>query len=316
MPSHKPKPPLALILMGPTAVGKSYLALELAKRLPLEIVSVDSAMVYRGMDIGTSKPSAVELKAVPHHLIDLCDPSESYSAARFVEDALKAMQDISQRGRIPLLVGGTMFYFLALIQGLSPLPSADLALRDALSAEAEALGWPALHQRLERINPKAAARIHPHDGQRIQRALEIDTLTKCHSTPLGPGGEGKTSLDNYQVLSFARLQPNRRLLHQTIADRFQAMLDQGLVAEVQSLWCRPDLKPSMPSMRAVGYRQIMGYLAENYDYQTMVQKSIAATRQLAKRQIGWMRQFPGLIPLEDTHLASLQTMLDFLPEDY
>ncbi len=306
--------------MGPTAVGKSHLALELAQHLPVEIISVDSAIVYRGMDIGTSKPTAMERKAVPHHLIDIRDPTEVYSAAAFVQDALVAMQAIRERGNIPLLVGGTIFYFRALMQGLSPLPSADPFLRAALTAEAERLGWPALHQRLALIDPEAALRIHPQDGQRIQRALEVYTLTQknlstlCAEQPSKPQGGDALSAHGYRLLSFARMQPDRRILHQHIAERFHAMLEQGLVAEVEALWQRYDLTPTMPSMRAVGYRQIKAYLAGDLNYQTMTEQAIAATRQLAKRQISWIKQMPQIIPLENTHLVSLQTLLDCVVE--
>jgi len=306
--------------MGPTAVGKSHLALELAQLLPLEIISVDSAIVYRGMDIGTSKPSAAERKAVPHHLIDIRDPTEVYSAAAFVQDALVAMRAIRERGNIPLLVGGTIFYFRAFMQGLSPLPSADPVLRAVLTAEADRLGWPALHQRLALIDPEAALRIHPQDGQRIQRALEVYTLTQknlstlCAEQPSKPQGLDALCAHGYRILSFARMQPDRRLLHQHIAERFHAMLEQGLVAEVEALWKHYDLTPDMPSMRAVGYRQIKAYLAGNTNEQTMTEQAIAATRQLAKRQISWMRQMSQIHVLENTHLASKQTMLDCVVE--
>ncbi len=312
--------PLAILLMGPTAVGKSHLALELAQHLPLEIISVDSAIVYRGMDIGTSKPSAAERKAVPHHLIDIRDPVDAYSAAAFVQDALVAMRAISERGNIPLLVGGTIFYFRALMHGLSPLPSADHVLRAALTAEADRLGWPVLHQRLALIDPQAAQRIHPQDGQRIQRALEVYTLTQknlstlCAEQPSKPQGLDALGAHGYRILSFARMQPDRRILHQHIAERFHAMLEQGLVAEVEALWQRYDLTLSMPSMRAVGYRQIKAYLAGDTNYHTMTEQAIAATRQLAKRQISWIKQMPQIIPLENTHLVSLQTLLDCVVE--
>ncbi|MBP6103586.1 MAG: tRNA (adenosine(37)-N6)-dimethylallyltransferase MiaA [Gammaproteobacteria bacterium] len=320
MPTHTQHLPLAILLMGPTAVGKSHLALELAQHLPLEIISVDSAIVYRGMDIGTSKPSAAERKAVPHHLIDIRDPTEVYSAAAFVQDALVAMRAISERGNIPLLVGGTIFYFRALMQGLSPLPSADPVLRAALTAEADRLGWPALHQRLALIDPQAAQRIHPQDRQRIQRALEVYTLTQkslstlCAEQPSKPQGVDALCAHGYRMLSFARMQPDRRILHQHIAERFHAMLEQGLVAEVEALWQHYDLTPSMPSMRAVGYRQIKAYLDGDTNAQTMTEQAMAATRQLAKRQISWITQMPQIQVLENTHLASKQTMLDCVVE--
>lgn len=300
----------AIFLMGPTAVGKTQLALEIAEHLPVEIVSVDSALVYRGMDIGTSKPTTVELQKTPHHLIDICDPSEVYSAARFVEDALQCMNQIRARKRIPLLVGGTSFYFKALREGLSPLPSADPEIRARLLLAAEQQGWGALYQRLSEVDPKSAARIHANDTQRIQRALEIYEL--CHkplSDLIAVAGTQRV-IDDYQVVAFARLPQSRALLHEQIKQRFQAMLKAGFVDEVKALWKGGDLDLSLPSMRAVGYRQIGLYLAQVYDYSTMVQEALVATRRLAKHQLTWIRQTPNLTLLENTHSASLNTMLD------
>lgn len=321
MLKNKHHRPLALFLIGPTAVGKSRLAFEFAQRLPVEIISIDSAMVYRGMDIGSAKPSPAELGAVPHHLIDIRDPQDAYSAAAFVQDARVCMQAISERGHIPLLVGGTLFYFRALTQGLSELPSADPVLRAALSAEAAQRGWPAMHQRLALIDPQAGRRIHPHDSQRIQRALEVYGLSQrnlsslCAAQPMKSGSVLAACLEDYHIMGFARMQPDRAALHRAIEARFHSMLEQGLVAEVERLLQNDALTPTMPSMRAVGYRQISSYLAGECDYQTMIDRALAATRQLAKRQISWMKQSPWLIPLENTHLASLQTMLDSVPED-
>ena len=301
----------AIFLMGPTAVGKTQLALEIADHLPVEIVSVDSALVYRGMDIGTSKPTPVQLQQTPHHLIDICDPSEAYSAARFVEDAVQCMHQIRMRKRIPLLVGGTAFYFKALREGLSPLPPANLEIRARLLLEAETQGWGALHQRLSEIDPQSAARIHSNDTQRIQRALEVYEL--CHkslSDFFEESGAHNLLAEDYQIMAFARLPASRACLHEHIEQRFHAMLKAGFVDEVKALWKRGDLDLSMPSMRAVGYRQIGLYLSQVYDYQTMVQKAIVATRRLAKHQLTWIRQTPKLTVLENTHLASLKTMLD------
>ncbi len=320
--------------MGPTASGKTALALDMAQHLDVEIISVDSALVYRGMDIGTNKPSLAELQQVPHHLIDICDPSEAYSAARFACDALSLMQGIQARGRIPLLVGGTMFYFRALTMGLDVLPAADPVLRSEITAIAQHLGWPALHERLAKLDPQAALRMHPHDGQRIQRALEIHMLQYPQGTrdrvqnagmQISRNADLKTaqdsgvqqpqdaclqSIQHYHILAFAKMVPDRRLLHQLIEARFYSMLAQGLVAEVEALWARGDLRMDMPSMRAVGYRQIVSYLQGIDSYEVMIQKALAATRQLAKRQCTWIRAMPEVMHLENTHLASLKTMLN------
>lgn len=280
--------PLAILLMGPTASGKTDLAVDLVARLPCDIVSVDSAMVYRGMDIGTAKPDAATLALAPHRLIDCCDPADAYSAARFREDALRDMAAITASGRIPLLVGGTMLYFRALQQGLSPLPSADPQTRRRIEGQAASQGWAALHRRLAEIDPQAAALIHPNDPQRIGRALEVFALTGRPLTELQREGAGHTPLP-YRLLKLVRAPAQRATLHARIERRFHAMLEAGLEAEVRALLARGDLTPDLPSMRCVGYRQVLKYLAGEYKYPIMVERGIIATRQLAKRQWTWLR---------------------------
>ena len=284
--------PLAILLMGPTASGKTELAVELSERLPCDIVSVDSAMVYRGMDIGTAKPDAATLARAPHRLIDCCDPSEAYSAARFRDDALREMAAITAAGRIPLLVGGTMLYFRALQHGLSPLPSADPQTRLRLEEQAQAIGWQAMHRRLAEVDPKAAAQIHPNDPQRIGRALEVFELTGRPLTELQREGAGLHVLP-YRLLKLVRAPDDRAVLHERIERRFHAMLAAGFEAEVRGLLARGDLSPDLPSMRCVGYRQLLKYFSGEYKYPVMVQRGIIATRQLAKRQWTWLRSERG-----------------------
>ena len=305
--------PSAIFLMGPTASGKTDLAIELYERLPalgwpVELVSVDSALVYRGMDIGTAKPEPELLARAPHHLIDVCDPAEAYSAARFVDDALRLTREIRARGRFPLFVGGTMLYFRALEFGLSDLPSADEGVRATLLAEAERVGWEALHRRLQSIDPIAAARIHPNDPQRLQRALEVHILTGQTLTELQGSGQAFP----YPLLRLAIAPRDRAVLHERIALRFRRMLEQGFLAEVETLYRRGDLDPEMPSIRAVGYRQAWAYLAGEYDYPTMVEKGIAATRQLAKRQHTWLRSWADVHWLESGSPDLLGTVLKIL----
>ncbi len=273
--------------MGPTASGKTGIAVELAQRLPCEIISVDSAMVYRGMDIGTAKPDAETLAAAPHRLIDICDPQESYSAARFREDALREMAAIVAAGRIPLLVGGTMLYFRALEQGLSALPAADEAIRARLEAEAAEKGWNWMHQRLQVVDPLAAARIHPNDPQRIQRALEVFEASGRTLSELTAAG-GRAPFP-YRLIKMGLLFEARDELHRRIAVRFDDMLRQGFLAEVEALFRRGDLHPALPAMRAVGYRQLWSFLAGETDYQEAQRRAVIATRQLAKRQMTWLR---------------------------
>ncbi len=289
--------PLAVFLMGPTASGKTDLAVRLVEELPCEIISVDSALVYRGLDIGSAKPGPQVLQRAPHRLIDICDPSEAYSAARFRQDALAAMADISGRGRVPLLVGGTMLYFRALELGLSRLPEADPVVRARLEREAAVQGWAALHRRLAALDAEAAARIHPNDPQRIQRALEVHALTGRPLSEL-QGREESEALP-YRLLKLARAPAERALLHRRIERRFARMLEQGLEQEVRALLARGDLGAATPALRAVGYRQVVGYLLGEYDHEEMIRRAAAATRQLAKRQLTWLRADPELVWILD-----------------
>lgn len=283
--------PKAIFLMGPTASGKTALAINLRKTLPVELISVDSALIYKGMDIGTAKPSAQELAEAPHRLLDILDPAEAYSAADFRRDALKAMAEITAAGRIPLLVGGTMLYFKALLEGLSPLPSANPAIRAQIEQQAAEQGWETLHRQLQDIDPVAASRIHPNDPQRLSRALEVfiisgKTLTELTQT----SGEALP----YQVHQFAIAPASRELLHQRIEQRFHQMLASGFEAEVRALFARGDLHTDLPSIRCVGYRQMWSYLSGEIPFDDMVYRGICATRQLAKRQITWLRGWEGV----------------------
>lgn len=295
--------------MGPTASGKTALATALHARLPVDIVSVDASQVYRGMDIGTAKPSPAELLRVPHRLIDIRDPAQAYSAAEFCVDARREIGAIHAAGRLPLLVGGTMFYFRALEQGLSALPSANPSIRTRLSREAEQEGWPALHARLARQDPASAARIKPTDAQRIQRALEVVELTGLPVSQIPPEA---ARLPIYRFIKMAIYPAERHILHQQIAQRYQAMLDAGLVAEVKRLMQRADLTPDLPSMRTVGYRQVIAYLNGALSYQEMVEKGIIATRQLAKRQLTWLRAGRELHRLDAHDPVLLRSVLDYL----
>ncbi|HON29942.1 MAG TPA: tRNA (adenosine(37)-N6)-dimethylallyltransferase MiaA [Ottowia sp.] len=285
--------PLPIGIAGPTASGKSALALALAERLPAEIISVDSALVYRGLDIGSAKPTAAERAAVPHHLIDIRDPGQPYSAAEFVRDATRLIADIRARGRTPLLVGGTMLYFKALRHGLDDMPPADAAVRAQLEAQARQHGWPALHAELARVDPLTAARLPPGDSQRIQRALEVWRLTgrpisSLHATTSGVAGAHQTSA--WPLFS---LEPeDRAWLHRRIAERFDAMLAGGFLDEVAALRARGDLSPELPALRAVGYRQAWQALDEGWPLALLRERGIAATRQLAKRQLTWLRGMP------------------------
>ncbi len=292
MPASKPV--RALLLMGPTASGKTRLALEIARQIPVEIVSVDSAQVYRGMEIGTAKPSAAERAAVPHHLIDLIDPDDAYSAARFCADAERAMAEIASRGRLPLLVGGTMLYFKSLREGLSLLPQADAALRAELDAEAAERGWPAMHAELARVDARSAARINPNDAQRVQRALEVFRIT---GKPMSSftGARSPTPL---RSLAIALVPLDRALLHRRIEARFRAMLEAGLVDELAQLRSRYRLHAELPSMRSVGYRQAWQHLEGALDAHGLLHQGIYATRQLAKRQLTWIRSTPEVSVLD------------------
>ena len=280
--------PSAVFLMGPTATGKTALACALAERLPVELVSVDSALVYRGLDIGAAKPDLDTLRRYPHALIDIRDPSEPYSAAKFREDALTAMQSISARGNVPLLVGGTGLYFRALERGLSAMPPANPELRERLRAEADNQGWPALHARLSQLDPEAAARIRPHDAQRIQRALEAIELSGDTLTALHARAQDAKRLP-YRLLKLALVPARREALRERIALRFDAMLASGFLDEVKCLRARGDLHPDLPAIRAVGYRQAWAYLDGACSETEFRARAIHATRQLAKRQVTWLR---------------------------
>ncbi len=273
--------------MGPTASGKTALALRLAQALDAEIVSVDSALVYRRMDIGTAKPTRAERESVPHHLIDICEPHEVYSAARFRDDALACIETLLTSGRLPLLVGGTMLYYRALTEGLAPMPGADARLREALSARAQRDGWAALHGELARVDPRAAQRIHPHDPQRIQRALEVWHLS---GRPISEWQQRAPTPPPWRTYKLIVAPAEREQLHQRIAARFDAMLEQGLVAEVARLRADPRLGPELPSMRAVGYRQVWRYLAGEWSFEAMRERAVVSSRQLAKRQLTWLRR--------------------------
>ena len=278
----------AVLLMGPTGAGKSDLALALVERLPLEIVSVDSALVYRGMDIGTAKPPAATRERIAHHLIDIRDPAAGYSAGEFVRDAARVMEDIWARGRQPLLVGGTMLYFHSLTAGIAELPEADPAVRAGIDAAAAAGGWAALHAELARVDPAAAARIHVNDPQRIQRALEVHRLTGRNITDLQQSR--RAQLEGVEVFEFAIAPLERRLLHERIGRRLQDMLARGFLQEVRRFYDRGDLRAEHSAMRAVGYRQLWQHLAGQTSLEEATERAIAATRQLAKRQWTWLRR--------------------------
>ena len=287
--------PAALFLIGPTASGKTALAVSLVERFPLEIISVDSALVYRDMNIGTAKPDAATLARAPHHLLDIRDPTEAYSAAAFCDDARRLMADIVARGKVPLLVGGTMLYFRALLQGLDDLPRADPALRQTLEREAAARGWPALHVELARVDPVTAARLSPNDSQRIGRALEIFQLS---GKPMSALFDKAQPALPYRVLQLALIPSDRAVLHQRIAARFDAMLAAGLLDEVKALRATYALTADLHAMRAVGYRQAWAYLNGEIDLGELREQGIAATRQLAKRQLTWLRSWPDAVVLD------------------
>ncbi len=281
-----------VFLMGPTASGKTALAMDLYDQLPCEIVSVDSAMIYRDMNIGTAKPDAEMLVRYPHRLIDLRDPAQAYSAAEFRTDALAEIARIQNAGKIPLLTGGTMLYFHALLNGLATLPQADPAVRQRIEAEAAEKGWSAIHARLADVDPQSAERLNPNDSQRLQRALEVYEITGRSMTE--HWAEQQAQRLDRPVVSLSVMPPERSVLHERIAQRFQIMLDQGFEEEVRALWERGDLDLSMPSVRCVGYRQMWEYFSGQWDYETMQFKGVVATRQLAKRQITWLRSWENL----------------------
>ncbi|QZI73813.1 tRNA (adenosine(37)-N6)-dimethylallyltransferase MiaA [Pseudomonas protegens] len=312
--------PPAIFLMGPTAAGKTDLAIELTKVLPCELISVDSALVYRGMDIGTAKPSKELLAQFPHRLIDILDPAESYSAADFRTDALAAMADITARGKIPLLVGGTMLYYKALLEGLADMPPADPQVRAELEDEAQRLGWQVLHDQLAAVDPESAARIHPNDPQRLTRALEVYrvsglTMTAHRQRQLAQSAEAGASGCGqlpYTVANLAIAPANRQVLHQRIAQRFTQMLEQGFIDEVVALRSRSDLHAGLPSIRAVGYRQVWDHLDGKLTSAEMQERGIIATRQLAKRQFTWLRSWADLQWLDSLDCDNLPRALKYL----
>ena len=277
--------------MGPTAAGKTAIAIDWVEKYPIDIISVDSALVYRDMNIGTAKPDAATLRKAPHRLIDILEPTERYSAADFCQDAIREIKSICRQGRIPLLVGGTMLYYRALQQGLAELPSADVDIRRQLDADAEKFGYAEMHRRLAAVDSHAAARIEPTDARRIQRALEVYMLT---GKPITELQQQKNPLLDYEFINLGIIPPDRAELHQRIATRFHLMLDNGFIEEVEELKNNYSLSLNLPSMRAVGYRQIWDYLDGVYSKDIMIEKGIAATRQLAKRQLTWLRSWPGI----------------------
>jgi tRNA dimethylallyltransferase len=312
--------PPAIFLMGPTAAGKTDLALALARVLPCELISVDSALVYRGMDIGTAKPGPEVLAEFPHRLIDIRDPAESYSAAEFRSDALQAMADITARGRIPLLVGGTMLYYKALLSGLADMPGADPQVRAELERQAAEQGLAALHRQLAEVDPESAARIHPNDPQRLVRALEVYwvsglTMTEHRRRQARENSATPGAVSGglpYTVAQFAIAPGQRSILHERIARRFHLMLEQGFIEEVECLRQRGDLHADLPSIRAVGYRQVWEYLEGRLDREAMIGRGIAATRQLAKRQFTWLRGWKGLQWLDSENCDNLSRALKCL----
>jgi len=302
--------PPAIFLMGPTASGKTALSVQLAQTLGGEIISVDSALVFKGMDIGTAKPNLEERAGIPHYLIDILEPWQAYSTGQFRHQALSLMKDITERGKIPILVGGTQLYFNALFNGLAVLPVANLDIRRQLDTDLIQFGKEALHQRLADIDPQAAARIHPNDPQRVQRALEVYEISGQSLSSFF-----KSQVDNelpYQAIKLIIAPTDRKILHDIIAQRFRAMLAQGFVEEVQGLYQRGDLTELMPSMRAVGYRQVWAYLQGIDDFDTMTEKAIIATRQLAKRQFTWLRRVTDAISLESGQENLLSDVIAFM----
>lgn len=304
--------PWAIFLMGPTAAGKTDTAMALHERLGHELISVDSAMVYRGMDIGSAKPSPAELARAPHHLIDIRDPAEPYSAADFREDALQLMRQISAAGRVPLLVGGTMLYYKRLVEGVANLPSADPAIRRRLAAQWHAEGLLSLHKQLAEVDAISAQRIHPNDPQRLMRALEVYYASGRPMSELWAEQQPETF--PWRVLSIALAPTERTLLHQRIAQRFEVMLGEGLINEVTALKKRNDLHLGLPAMKSVGYRQVWEYLEGEYDYATLVERGVIATRQLAKRQLTWLRSWPELKWIDSQRSDALDKVLKLVRE--
>ncbi len=326
MQTH-PSKPLLIMLMGPTASGKTDVAMALSKVLPIDIISVDSTLVYTDLNIGSAKPSPEELTLFPHKLIDIRDPAEPYSAANFCRDAEREISTIVSLGRIPILVGGSMMYFKSLLDGLADMPETDPSIRQAIAHEAAIKGWPAMHEQLKAVDPEYAAQLHPNHSQRISRALEVFrgsgiTMTQYRNKQHAADAKPKF-LDQFTIVSFGLLPDDRILLHDRIYRRFNNMIDKGFLDEVKQLRERADLNLDLPSMRAVGYRQIWQYFDGDYDYNTMIDKGVASTRQLAKRQLTWLREWPELVPLpvdkvysEDLMQKKIELILSFLPQRY
>ncbi len=317
-PSESPH--TILCITGPTGSGKSHLALTVAQQVALhgiqvELISMDSALVYRGLDIGSAKPSQAERAALPHHLIDILEPQESYSAARFAQDAKRLCQEILARGNLPIVVGGTMLYWRAWAYGLSRLPVANPLLREQLETRAKSLGWPALHAELHQVDPLTAARLQPHDSQRIQRALEVFLVSGRSMSSLladDPSHDGRNGAIIPPDLKLITLEPGeRKLLHKDLTSRFDAMLDKGLIDEVAALRKRPEIHADLPAMRSVGYRQVWNYLAGQDTYDGMREKALAATRQLAKRQLTWLRAISGRQCFDSQSLDGQRQALDY-----
>jgi len=305
--------PPVIFLMGPTATGKTSLAADLSKQLPVEIVSVDSAMVFKGMDIGTAKPGRELLAIAPHRLIDICEPTEAYSAGQFRQDAYTAISEIQANHKIPLLVGGTGLYFRSLEQGFSALPSTDPQIRNRLSVLFKKYGSQYMHQRLKNLDPESAKRIHPNDPQRIQRALEVYEITE---TPLSSlFAEGRHGPFPCKIVKIILMPSDRKALHEKVKKRFLAMLDNGFVDEVARMYQRDDMHAGMASMRMVGYRQIWRYLAGEMDYPNMREHAIVATRQLAKRQMTWLRGEKNAVTFDSLDAENSQKILNFLGKD-
>ena len=302
----------AILLMGPTATGKTDLAISLCKRFPCDVVSVDSALVYRGMDIGTAKPDAETLARTPHRLIDIRDPEQSYSAGEFIRDAYREMDDILAAGRTPLLVGGTMMYFRALTEGIAELPSADHQVRQAIDVEAEKAGWPAMHEQLQKVDPAIAARIQPNDKQRIQRALEV---YRSSGTPLSAWQrESAPQRNDFRYLKIGLNIEPRSLLHARIAKRLDHMVENGFIDELKILRQRPELTADHPSMRSVGYRQFWQYLDDEYSLEEAIDRALSATRQLAKRQITWLRSENEIFLVNPLEAGTIDAISAFLAQ--
>lgn len=306
--------PKVICLMGATATGKTGLAVAMVEQLNAELISVDSALIYKGMDIGTAKPDADVLAVAPHHLIDICDPAESYSAAQFRDDAMSLIQQIHEKGKLPVLVGGTMLYFKALLEGMANLPEADANIRKQLLEDAENKGWGYLHERLQQVDPVSAKRIHPNDPQRLQRALEVYLVTGRSLTEFWLEQEAQKL--PFESLQLALEWPDRKVLHERIALRFQLMMEQGFEKEVRGLYERGDLHADLPSIRCVGYRQMWDYIEGRCSHDEMIERGVIATRQLAKRQLTWLRKWPQLNRIDASQdkpvSSSLKLIKDYL----